>query len=372
MDNDLAQTQHLVSAIERITPLSAHVRQAFLSVARVLFVPQYYRRQGRVLNWAMVDTGDAAYTDEALVTKVDPISKHPTSSSSQPSLMAIQLEALDLQPGQRVLEIGAGTGYNAALMAHIVGSTGHVVSIDVDYDLAHAAKQHLAIAGYEQVQVVCGDGLQGYEGGAPYDRILATGSFRSFPRSWFDQLTAHGRLVGNLVGNLASVFICLKKKQAVGDGILLPIGGDKRYMELHHGQFLPPHLLDWAVYDVAILKEHLIHFDFPTLIENTDFLFLLQCFSPRLERHWRYNQAAEKAEVYFVTEQSCLTVQACSPHEWLVQEKGSGGLWEHLYEAYQLWIQYNHPSLADYHVSIDQSGQYISLGDMRWQLTQND
>jgi protein-L-isoaspartate O-methyltransferase len=285
--------------------------------------------------------------------------------------MAIQLEALDLQPGQRVLEIGTGTGYNAALMAHIVGPTGHVVSVDIDCDLVHVATQRLAAAGCEHVQVACGDGLRGYAPHAPYDRLLATGSFRAFSPSWFDQLAAHGRLVGNLVGNLASVFVCLKKEQTIGHGTLLPIGGDKRYMELHQGEFLRPHAPDWAVYDAAVLKEHLIAFDFPALSENTDFLFFLQCLFPRLEHHWRYNQATENVEVYFVAEHFCVTVQARSLNEWLVQERGSGGLWECLYEAYQCWVKSGHPSLDHYHVDVDLSDQYISLGETRWELAQN-
>jgi protein-L-isoaspartate(D-aspartate) O-methyltransferase len=82
------------------------------------------------------------YTDQAIPTKH--ADGRPISSSSQPAIMAIMLEQLALQPGQRVLEIGAGTGYNAALIAEIVGKDGRVVAIDIDQDLALAARQHLA------------------------------------------------------------------------------------------------------------------------------------------------------------------------------------------------------------------------------------
>ena len=146
MENNVERQKRLISAIEQVTPLSPQIREAFLAIDRGLFVPMYYDREGSVLEWTMVTTGDAAYTDEALVTKVDSRSRHPISSSSQPSLMAVQLEALDVQPGQRILEIGTGTGYNAALLAHIVGPAGHVVSVDVDRDLVVVDVQYFNAA----------------------------------------------------------------------------------------------------------------------------------------------------------------------------------------------------------------------------------
>ena len=73
---------------------------------------------------------EEVYRDQAIVTKrVDGVS---VSSSSQPAIMAVMLEQLAVQPGQRVLEIGAGTGYNAALLAHLVGPTGQVITVDID------------------------------------------------------------------------------------------------------------------------------------------------------------------------------------------------------------------------------------------------
>src|SRR5204862_9660 len=71
----------------------------------------------------------------------------PVSSSSQPAIMAVMLQLLRPLPGQRVLEIGAGTGYNAALIAHLVGPAGHVVTVDIDADLVERARGHLAAAG---------------------------------------------------------------------------------------------------------------------------------------------------------------------------------------------------------------------------------
>ena len=140
------------------------------------------------------DVGIAdVYTDRAFPTKH--ADGRPISSSSQPAIMAIMLEQLALAPGQRVLEIGAGTGYNAALIAHIDGQGGHVVTIDIDDDLVLLARQHLAAAGFDGVDVRCADGGYGYPEAAPYDRIILTASAWDIAPAWFDQLSLGGRLV---------------------------------------------------------------------------------------------------------------------------------------------------------------------------------
>lgn len=136
---------------------------------------------------------EKVYQDQAIPTKFE--DGRPISSSSQPAIMAIMLEQLDLQPGQRVLEIGAGTGYNAALMAHIVGPTGHVTTVDLDEDTVAGARGHLAAAGFQQVDVVCGDGTVGYAASAPYDRIILTVGSWDISSAWLDQLKSAGRLL---------------------------------------------------------------------------------------------------------------------------------------------------------------------------------
>jgi protein-L-isoaspartate(D-aspartate) O-methyltransferase len=137
---------------------------------------------------------EAAYRDEAIVTKRD-ADGQPISSSSQPTIMAIMLDQLGLAPGQRVLEIGAGTGYNAALLKHIVGAEGTVVSIDLDEDVAEQAREHLAAAGCPDVTVVSGDGAAGYPARAPYDRVIATVGVSDLAPAWLSQLTPDGRIV---------------------------------------------------------------------------------------------------------------------------------------------------------------------------------
>jgi protein-L-isoaspartate(D-aspartate) O-methyltransferase len=137
---------------------------------------------------------EEAYLDDAIVTKRD-ADGQPISSSSQPAIMAIMLDQLTLAPGHRVLEIGAGTGYNAALMRHIVGPSGAVVSVDIDADLSDLARGHLASAGYPDVTVVTADGAGGYLAGAPYDRLIATVGVSDLAPAWLDQAAAGARIV---------------------------------------------------------------------------------------------------------------------------------------------------------------------------------
>ena len=148
------------------------VEEAFRAVPRHLFLPGVSLTR--------------AYADEAVaVQTVDGVT---TSSASQPSMMAIMLEQLDLHPGHRVLEIGAGTGYNAALMARLVAPGGAVVAVDIDADLVEAAAQHLADADVEGVELVCADGALGYPDRAPYDRIVLTVGSGDVRPEWVAQL----------------------------------------------------------------------------------------------------------------------------------------------------------------------------------------
>jgi protein-L-isoaspartate(D-aspartate) O-methyltransferase len=153
---------------------------AFRAVPRHLFVP------GVPLEDAYSDRAIPIYSAE---------DGQWLSTSSQPFIMANMLEQLDLKPGQKVLEIGAGSGYNAALMAHIVGEAGQVVTVDIEPAIVAAARAHLAAAGFDRVQLVCADGGYGHAEAAPYDRIILTVGTWDISPAWWDQLKPEGRLV---------------------------------------------------------------------------------------------------------------------------------------------------------------------------------
>ncbi|MER7693011.1 methyltransferase, FxLD system [Streptomyces sp. NPDC097610] len=117
------------------------------------------------------------------------------SCASQPGVVALMLDQLEAQPGERILELGAGAGYNAGLLAHLVGESGHVTTLDVDDDLVEGARAHLAAAAITNVEAVTRDGALGYAEGAPYDRIIATVGAHGVPHAWLQQLAPGGRLL---------------------------------------------------------------------------------------------------------------------------------------------------------------------------------
>lgn len=161
--------------------LDATLEAAFLNVPRHIFLPDL--------------PPDVAYTDQAIPIKRD-TDGTILSSSSQPSMMAIMLRQLRLRPGDNVLEIGAGTGYNAAIMQTIVGETGNVTSVELDKLLAEKASMNLQKARLGAViNIVHADGAMGYAPRAAYDRIIATVAVWDVPHTWVKQLKQDGILV---------------------------------------------------------------------------------------------------------------------------------------------------------------------------------
>lgn len=136
---------------------------------------------------------EVAYADRSVTTKAG--GDRPLSCASHPAVVALMLEQLDVQPGHHVLEIGAGAGYNAALLHHLTGATGHVTTVDIDPDATAGARSALDVTGHPQVQVVAGDGALGHLANAPYDRIVVTVGPWDIPSAWVDQLAPDGRLV---------------------------------------------------------------------------------------------------------------------------------------------------------------------------------
>jgi protein-L-isoaspartate(D-aspartate) O-methyltransferase len=182
LNSSRAARRGLIEKLQADGHLHSHrVAAAIEAVPRELFVP------GLPL--------DEVYRpSDAIVTKrVDGVS---VSSASAPDVMAIMLEQLDPRPGDRVLEIGAGSGYNAALLAYLVGEHGHVVTLDIDEDLVLGAREHLAEAGYRQVEVVQTDGALGHATADKYDRVILTVASSDIAPAWREQLAQpHGRLV---------------------------------------------------------------------------------------------------------------------------------------------------------------------------------
>lgn len=143
------------------------------------------------------DVLDAVHSaDAALATQLSvEQGGHGASSISAPIIVAMMLAEMRLQPGQRILEIGAGSGYNAALLAELVGDAALVTSIDIDSGLVARAKERLIREGYGGVEVRAGDGALGAPDRAPFDWIVATVGCLDLAPAWVDQLAPHGRML---------------------------------------------------------------------------------------------------------------------------------------------------------------------------------
>ena len=207
---------------------SEEVRQAFLSVPRESFLPPTLELE-------------RVYTDDAIVVKTDEAGI-ATSSSSQPALMADMLEALDLGPSMRVLEIGAGVGYNAAMLGTIVGDPALVTSIDIDPEMVAIARRNLLTLGpeWERLHLMAADGGLGYLANAPYDRIIVTVQQWEIAPAWVAQLKVGGRLLlplsvsRHIWNSLIPAFV----KQP--DGTLVAVDGSTGGFMLMRGQFQHP------------------------------------------------------------------------------------------------------------------------------------
>ncbi len=180
------------------TPISDAAERAYLATPRHLFVRRY--REWGTSEWRQVTDENLGqhlavlYADRPLVLFGDD-DNNLLSTISQPSLVLRMLDMLQLQPGQSVFELGAGSGWNAALMGNLVGSKGRVFSLEVVPEVAVRAAEAIRLAGIANVSIVTADGGDGYPAGAPYDRAMFTAGTYDLPRAFSDQLKEGGLLM---------------------------------------------------------------------------------------------------------------------------------------------------------------------------------
>ena len=172
--------------------LSERVFKAILKVPRHIFVPPQYKIE--------------AYIDTPL-----PIGHGQTISA--PHMVAIMCDLLDLKEGEKVLEIGTGCGYHAAVVAEIVGKKGKVVTIERIPELAKTAIDNLRALGYSNVLVVIGDGSKGYETESPYDKIYVTAAAPEIPKPLINQLKLGGKMVIPIGNSIQWLYIVEKDEQ---------------------------------------------------------------------------------------------------------------------------------------------------------------
>lgn len=180
------------------------IEEAFLNVPRENFIPSKVEKR--------------AYADKPL-----PIGQGQTISA--PSMIAIMLEVLDLKKDQKILEIGTGSGYNAALLAEIIGPDGIVYTVERLEKVAEVGRKNLENEGYENVEVVVEDGTKGYEERSPYDRILVTACAPKIPDSLVSQIDKSGKIAIPSGKHYMSQILKLVEKDNEGNVNITDHGG---------------------------------------------------------------------------------------------------------------------------------------------------
>ncbi|MFH0949098.1 MAG: protein-L-isoaspartate(D-aspartate) O-methyltransferase [Candidatus Aenigmatarchaeota archaeon] len=179
---------------------------AFRSVTREDFVPNELRSH--------------AYDNCPL-----PIAEGQTIS--QPLTVAVMTEALQPRKGNKILEVGAGSGYQAAILAEIIGQKGQIITTEIIKSLAEFASENIKKCGYENVVVINEDGSVGYKKYMPYDRIIVTASAPAVPQQLVNQLKDNGRLVIPVGDEMFLVEKTDKKfkKTSLGYYVFVPLKG---------------------------------------------------------------------------------------------------------------------------------------------------
>lgn len=362
----------LVTTLKNEGKLSSpQVESAFKHVPRHPFIDHFFllETSDRKMQWRHVQPSSvrdadawlrAIYTNRPVITAYDEYNI-PTSSSSSPDAMALMLEASQLHPGLRVLEIGTGTGYNAALLAHIVGDPHHVFTVEIDPALAQRAQQRLDQVVGEGITVYAGNGLHGYAPGAPYDRIIATGSYHKVPLAWLDQLQIGGIILMNLRGHLgAGAFLKVVKvgPQRAAYGTFLT-GSD--FMELQDtdtpsckvtdlvSQYLGRSVTaqmpcSQAKFDPSLLWDHRLEFLLQLSFPHMYFTSIgFNPMSPCL-----IDSESDTMLVFRPTDQK---------NEWMVEIKGQPQTWEKVLRVYKLWAETGGTDVSQYLLDIDDAGR---------------
>jgi methyltransferase of ATP-grasp peptide maturase system len=350
-------------------------RAAFEAVPRHLFAPRFTLPDQ--VGSPAHDVADstrreewlrAAYRPKALLTDLD---EHyvATTSCSAPSVVATMLESSEITEGQSVLEIGTGTGWTAGLLAYRLGSKA-VTSVDIKPTCVAEARDRLQALGLVPT-LAAGDGYEGYEPRAPYDRIIATASLRRVPPAWTSQVRPGGKILtdlrGSFAGNLALLTVGTDQS---ADGRFLPETVNFMPLRSEQQPFQTlPELSSRAVNEAG--QQRLTSLD-PSVLRDRNFAFFAQLALPGTEAG---QVGIKDGPTYF-----CLTdpnsgawarAETGQDAERQVTQGGDRRLWDELEGAYGLWQRLSQPHPEHFTIRISPGGeQAVSLpdADRSWSL----
>ena len=349
-------------------------RDAFLKVPRHQFIPDVIWTRGDDGRPVPLDRGespaewlDACYADAPLAGQIDDGDGsgggYVSSTASMPTVVAMMLDAADLHFGLSVLEVGTGSGFNAALLASVVG-TENVTTIEIDTDLAERAAAALERSGWP-VEVVAADGEKGYPPRAPFDRIMATAAVGTVPCAWVEQTRPGG-------------FVLLPFGTAFHSGALLRLrvhddgtatgrfGGDAAFMWTRAQR--PPH---GAVED-RVQSEHDFEESTTTLhpyepVGDFDASFTIGLRVPGMTSTLVYDQEDPTSQRYTVylmdpgSESWASWRVTPGQGQYAVRQHGPRRLFAELEAAYRWWLGAGRPEHIRYGMTVTADGQRVWL-----------
>ncbi|MGH3772997.1 MAG: methyltransferase domain-containing protein [Pseudonocardiaceae bacterium] len=376
MSDITARHQRLLDVLATGGKLTPPWLDAFAALPRHQFIPDtiWDDSSGELVPLRRADDPDRwwemAYAPEAVITQVD--DGHPTgagrrgryitSSASKPDVVALMLTALDAQPGMRVLEIGTGTGYNAALLAHRLG-TGNVTSIEIDSQVADHARDALSAAGYPVI-VITGDGARGYPPHAPYDRIIATAAVRQVPYAWVAQTRPGGSILtpwGTPYHNGALVRLTVN-----GDGTAEGrIVGDVAFMQLRDQRFRAT-IDDDECDETTARTSHTTVAPYQVASDYDASLAIGMTVPNCTPIYVRAEHYADDARLWFVdpvTDSWANLVHQPDTSTYPVHQSGPRNLWDEIETAYHGWCQAGRPGPERWRITITAEGQHVTLAE---------
>lgn len=354
-------------------------RHAFVTVPRHAFLPRFFRPLRQAGHYALVDGTQPGrhhewlrlvYTNETWVTQLDgdseagygitdgTVAGAPTSSSTMPALMSTMLESLDISDDHHVLEVGTGTGYNAALLCERLGSD-RVTTIDVDPLLVDHPHARLTGLGYTPT-VATSDARYGYPPNAPYDRILATCSMPRIPTEWLAQLNPGGVLLASL-------------HRGLGGGPLVrlsmtPDGTARGHFLRDFAAFMPARA-HAAPEALELLRQvNTSSGDAKAIrlsgeeLDDPDFAFVAALLCPA--DTVRIDVAADHGgwERWLLTADGSWAYQTTTPQSQLVMVQGGPARpWERLEDIHHTWTRLGRPTRDSFGLTVTPDGQYVWL-----------
>lgn len=273
----------------------------------------------------------------------------PSSSSTAPSLVARFLSLLDPYPGDRVLEVGTGTGWTAALLSARVGAE-RVTSIEVDAEVAARARENLGRAGFAPA-VVVGDGAEGYPPGAPFDRVHVTCAAREVPYAWVAQTRPGGVIVVPWAPNQAAGH-CLVLT-ATGEAATGRLVGEASFMPLRAQRFplvSPP----------GETREGVPRTDPRRLAADPGFAVALAGMLPGVS----FSAFHARGSFHFIVRSADSHAAVTHPNAQ-VSQSGPRDLWDETEAAYLTWVGWGCPPRERFGVTVTPEGQRVWLDEPR-------